>query len=275
VINTHSDGDHCWGNQLFAAEEIIASSASARGMTHVSPASLQALQRLGRGLQKIPTRRTRQVGTWFAGMTGPYDFSGIRPTLPSRQFSGELTTTVGGRSLVLRELGPAHTDGDTVVFVPDARVLFTGDLLFIDSTPVIWAGPAENWIAAIDVILDYEADVIVPGHGPLATRDTVLRVRNYLEFVSEAALKWYAQGVPPRDAARRIVESGRFTELGFAQWDSPERVMTTVHTVYRGAGYAMRLRGTVQTVAILASQGELAFELPHATPRHMHSLDRR
>jgi cyclase len=271
VVNTHSDGDHCWGNQLFENEEIVASAAAASAMRHVTPASLTGIRRLGQLLGKLPVTRVKQIGSWFHGMTAPYDFAGVRITRPNHEFSGELVLDVSGRTVVVRELGPAHTDGDSVVFVPDAGVLFTGDLLFIDSTPVIWAGPVENWIAALDAILAYEARVIVPGHGPLTTRSGVLRVRDYLELVSEETLKLFAQGVPPRITAARIAASPRFAALGYLAWDSPERIMTTVHTIYRNHGYRQRLHGNLAKVRVLASQAELAFQMQDATPRSMHA----
>ena len=64
-------------------------------------------------------------------------------------------------------LGPAHTAGDVLAWVPDDRTVFTGDLLFIGGTPIMWAGPVGNWLAACDRILEMDAENIVPGHGPM------------------------------------------------------------------------------------------------------------
>ncbi len=88
-------------------------------------------------------------------MVAPYDFKGIQVTAATRTFSGEMVLEVGGREVRLIEVGPAHTRGDMMVYVPDAKTLFGGDMLFAGCTPVIWAGPVENYIAALDRILDY------------------------------------------------------------------------------------------------------------------------
>ena len=63
---------------------------------------------------------------------------------------------MGDRAVAFLELGPAHTGGDTIVHVPDAGTVFTGDLLFIDGTPIVWAS-LSNWITACDRILELDA----------------------------------------------------------------------------------------------------------------------
>jgi glyoxylase-like metal-dependent hydrolase (beta-lactamase superfamily II) len=86
-------------------------------------------------------------------MVAPYDFQEVIPRLPTRTFADELTFDVGGRRVELIQVGPAHTQGDVLVYVPDAKTLYSGDILFIGSTPVMWAGPVENWLAALNRIL--------------------------------------------------------------------------------------------------------------------------
>ena len=105
---------------------------------------------------------------FFARCFGAFDFAGIELTPPEQTFSGELALRVGETELRLIEVGPAHTRGDTLVHVPGARVLFTGDILFSGAHPIAWAGPVSNWIAACDRILAMELETIVPGHGPPA-----------------------------------------------------------------------------------------------------------
>src|SRR5439155_11681230 len=100
--------------------------------------------------------------------------------LPEQTFSGELEVKVGERALRLMEVGPAHTRGDTLVHVPSAGVLFSGDILFAGSHPIAWAGPVSNWIAACDRIIALGPEVIVPGHGPAAGLDAGLAQGAYL-----------------------------------------------------------------------------------------------
>ena len=89
----------------------------------------------------------------------------------------------------LIQVGPAHTPGDSIVHVPDARLLYAGDVLFIGGTPIVWTGPVERWIAACDLMLDLDVDAIVPGHGPVGGKPDVATMREYLLFVEAEARK--------------------------------------------------------------------------------------
>jgi hypothetical protein len=85
----------------------------------------------------------------FAGWAfGDFDFTEITGRAPDETFNDELTLSVGGREVVVRDLGPAHTKSDSIVLVPSARAVFTGDLVFNRGTPIAWAGPISNWLTA-------------------------------------------------------------------------------------------------------------------------------
>jgi glyoxylase-like metal-dependent hydrolase (beta-lactamase superfamily II) len=114
--------------------------------------------------------------------------------------------------------------------VPDARTVFTGDILFVEGTPIVWEGPVSNWIAACDRILALGAEVIVPGHGPITDSRGVRAVRAYLELVLREARARFEAGMDPLEAARDIA-------LGeFADWSDRERIVVNVDTVYRELG---------------------------------------
>ena len=106
LVNTHANGDHCYGNELVEGAEIIASSAAAEEMREVPPASCGAL-----------TNAEGEVGELFRRFFGEFDFDGITLTLPTRTFDGRLDLEVGGRAVELIEVGPAHTRGDVLVHV--------------------------------------------------------------------------------------------------------------------------------------------------------------
>src|SRR4029079_3542399 len=76
------------------------------------------------------------------------------------------TIDVGGRSVELSFVGPAHTVGDAIAWVPDTRAVFGGDILVNDVTTVMWAGPVGNWIVALERIEALEPAAVVGGHGP-------------------------------------------------------------------------------------------------------------
>ena len=215
VFNTHSNGDHWYGNQLLTSAEIITTQACSEEM-HAEGGATPA------GVMDLPGR----AGEFAREIFGPFDWSDLEPTYPTRVFEGDLTLDVGGVEVQLIQLGPAHTRGDGVAYVPSARTLYTGDLLFIGGTPIIWAGPLANWVAACDAMAALDVEYVVPGHGPVTDKAGIAAVKHYLEYVDEQARAMYAQGVPPDEAARRINLSE------FASWNEGGRIIQNVLAVY-------------------------------------------
>lgn len=268
VINTHADGDHWWGNELISGAEFITSDASLHEMEHTKPQSMIMLGRMGQLLSTVGfIPGAGPVGHWFKNMAAPYAFEDVTPTLPTRTFSGEMTLNIGGREIQLIEVGPAHTQGDLMVYVPDAQTLFSADVLFIDSTPVMWAGPTQNWIAALDRILVLDVTIIVPGHGPITDKNGVQPVKEYLLFVQAEVEKRHQAGLSPQQAARDIAASAGFQR--FAGWNSPERLMTTTHTIYRHLDGRTDHPGIPELINIMRKQALLAHQLPEAQPAIM------
>ncbi|NMO04494.1 MBL fold metallo-hydrolase [Gordonia sp. TBRC 11910] len=218
VVNTHSDCDHCFGNELVAADgvEIIASQAAAELMTQHAVDELTAMSGLG-----------GRVGEYTEAMFAPFRIDDITVTPPTRTFSDRLSLHVGGRAVELIEVGPAHTAGDVLIHVPDADVLYAGDILFIDCTPIIWAGPPRRWVQACDLILDMPVTTIVPGHGPVTDKTGVAGVRDYLAFVLTEATKRFDDGLTVSEAIDSI-------DLGeYSAMPGSGRIAQNVVAVYR------------------------------------------
>lgn len=156
-----------------------------------------------------------------------------------------------------------------MVFVPDAKLLFAADILFIGSTPVMWAGPIENWFKALDRIDSLEAETIVPGHGPITNKDGVAQVRAYWTFVDEQTRQRFRTGMSATEAAFDIVQSEAFKQRPFANWNSPERMMTNVHTMYRHLNGRTDHPTVLDLLKILRQQAILAHTLPDAQPAIM------
>jgi Zn-dependent hydrolases, including glyoxylases len=222
LVNTHANGDHFYGNQLLEGEaaRIIASKAAAEDMSLRPPEAMQ------RWAKDWPTMGS--AGRFWQEVIGShFEFDGIRLVPPNETFSGELTLRVGGKEVRLIELGPAHTRGDVVVYVPRDRVLYTGDLLFNGAHPAIWAGPVSRWIAACDRMLSWEIDVVVPGHGPLTDKRGLREQRDYLAYMLAETRMFYDAGVGFEEAAERL-SLDRFA--GFAE---DERLPLNVYACYR------------------------------------------
>ena len=234
VVNTHANGDHCYGNSLVDGAQIVSSTATAREMPLVPPSLLATL-----------TAAPGEVGELFRRFFGEFAFEGIELRVPDQTFNGSLDLDVGGRTVQLREVGPAHTTGDTLVVVPDAGVVYTGDILFIGGTPIAWTGPLANWIAACDLMLDMNVDVVVPGHGPVTDKSGVRAVRDYLAFVEREATARCRAGVDAFDAAREIAaEIGAHEQ--FATLGEFGRIAVNVDTVYRTVDPAHRPADVVE-----------------------------
>jgi len=218
LVNTHANGDHCYGNQLLAGARIVASERTATEMGELPPSAMAAL------VEQAPDMG--RLGAFFLDCFGAFDFRGIELVAPQHTFDGELTLSVGARELRLIEVGPAHTRGDTLVYAPAERVLFSGDILFSGCHPIAWAGPVSNWIAACERILAMDVEVIVPGHGPLATPDTVREQKQYFEYLYELARERHAAGMSALQAARSISDDR------WARWGNAERLVVNIANIY-------------------------------------------
>jgi cyclase len=220
VVNTHANGDHCYGNQLVADAQIIASQKTADEMVE----GLQAAQ-MAALVKQAPA--LGQIGAYIIHAFGPFNFDNITLTPPSKTFEGQTTLQVGGKTVQLIEVGPAHTRGDTLAYLPAERVVFTGDILFIGGHPIIWAGPTSNWLRACDRILAMDVETIVPGHGPITDKKGVAEVKGYLQYVYDEARKRYDAGMPAFAAAKDIPMDR------YAAWSDGERIVVNVATIYR------------------------------------------
>jgi glyoxylase-like metal-dependent hydrolase (beta-lactamase superfamily II) len=219
VVNTHANGDHCWGNELVAGATIVASRRTAEEMAQLPPQLLAGM--VAHAPQLGP------AGAYVARIFGPFDFDGITLTLPTSTFDGEHTLRVGGREVRLIEVGPAHTRGDTLVYLPADRVIFSGDILFASGHPIVWAGPVANWIRACQRILDLDVETVVPGHGPISDKRAVIRLRDYFEYLSREARVRFDAGLSPLEAARDISFSD------YATWGEAERIVANIAGLYR------------------------------------------
>lgn len=221
VVNTHHNGDHCWGNQLLPDAEIIGHRLCADEMRKFAPEVLESLRRAPVDASTRPAIRALQ------GLMTEFDFSGIRVTPPTTVFDDRLTVDVGGVRADLLYVGPAHTAGDVIVHLPDEGVVFTGDVLFRGCAPIGWEGTYDKWIAALELVAGLGCETIVPGHGPLCGPEGALELRDYLVFARAEAKRCFEAGLSVAEAARAI-------DLGpWARWIEAGRIVFQIDRAYR------------------------------------------
>ncbi len=220
LINTHANGDHTFGNQLVSGAKIISSNACKQEMD-------------GRPPEVFVDRVKNWESLGDAGaiiwelMGRKFNYDGIIYTPPTHTFEKSLSFTVGQKRVELTNVGPAHTGGDVLVYVPEDRTIFTGDIIFVGGHPVMWAGPVDNWIKACDYILGLDVETVVPGHGPISGKDEVRALRNYLSEIRDEARKRYDAGLNWVEASEEIV-----TDF-YNNWIDRERVFINVNSLYR------------------------------------------
>jgi cyclase len=158
VVNTHYHIDHVNGNDVFAKA----------GAVIVAHRNVRAWMRT-ENLKFWPDPIPPDIRTRVQSLT-----------LPDVVYDDRIDLYLGTRTLEVRYY-PGHTGGDSVVFVPDAKVVFCGDLLWKDHFPNLIDATTESWIPTLLALPgDYGSATFVPGHGELATADDVSTFRQYL-----------------------------------------------------------------------------------------------
>lgn len=224
VLNTHVHPDHTGGNSLLPGAEIIASSTTVEEM--------QALQ--AGPMKDIITnwQNHGEAGQFmYDVMISRFDLANATHVPPTRTFEKELTLWVGTKEVRLLKVGPAHTKGDVLAYLPREKIVFTGDVLFHKVHPVLGSGgPVQSWIEACETILGWDVEVVVPGHGPITDKSGVRLLRDYLVYLRTEAKKRFDAGLNYLDAALDISLDA------FRDWPDEERIIGSVNALYREFG---------------------------------------
>lgn len=265
LFNTHGDGDHWYGNGLLGAGvEIIASAPAVEQMRAEPPSMLTRLAPVGTiaGLAgRVPLMpaggQLRGLGA-FGSLLSAYEFGGIDPRVPEHSFDREATLDVGGRHVELGFVGPAHTVGDAIAWVPDARTVYAGDIIFSHVTPIMWAGPVGNWIAALDRIEALEPATVVGGHGPIGGVAEVRGLRDYWTWLREQVSAEGAD-VDASQVAERLIRSAEYAP--WRDWPNPERTLVNVARIAATERGGASSIGTLERMRLIAAMGELGSRL--------------
>jgi cyclase len=202
LVNTHHHGDHTFGNYLF------------RGVTIVGHDNMRDALR-----------------AWGEPRSAPYftdvNWGPVELAPPTLTFEDRVKLYLDETACHVIHVGtPAHTNNDSVVWIPDRGVLFAGDLVFNGGTPFMLQGSISGALVALEQIAELGADTIVPGHGPVCGPEVIDTVSSYLRFVQRTAAGARAAGVTPLEAALS-------TDLGeYAELLDAERIVGNLHRAY-------------------------------------------
>jgi cyclase len=221
AVLTHGNGDHTFGAGSLDGVGLITALNCADTLEHeVSPAMMETLMAEG----------PEPIRSYMREHFSPFDFSDA--TLPEidETFTGRTSLKLGDREVELIEVGPAHTGGDVVVHVPDRHVVYTGDIVFADDTPLVWES-VEGAARACTIIEQTGATRVVPGHGPVVDSAYLAIARGYYEHILECAdLFGRRDGLPYHEAAARVPLER------YSSWKLPERIVVSMAAAYRDLG---------------------------------------
>lgn len=161
VVNTHTHLDHAFGNGVFAK----------LGATVISQTADRAM---------LEQRGAEVLKNAAAYGLKPQDMVGTRIVLPTLTFSDRMQIDLGGETVELIHFAPSHTEGSIVVSIPSHKILFAGDVLFTDFHPFLAEGDIAGWDKTLDALQAMDLEKIVPGHGPLSSKQDLTAMKKYL-----------------------------------------------------------------------------------------------
>ena len=224
LVNTHYHFDHAHGNQAFADNvEIIGhrftraklngevgnvlEESTFRSFSDGVPTLVANLEREA-AAETDPTRKAELQERYEVQRDYMNAIGTVVPTPPNITLEREMTlfqlSARGSREIRLLHLGRAHTGGDVVVYLPQERVVFTGDLMG-PGLSYMGDGHVDEWPTALEALKALDFDVLLPGHGvPLRDKDRISDFQAYLADLWEKATEMHRRGVSAEQAAELI-----------------------------------------------------------------------
>lgn len=200
VINSHWHGDHIRGNQVFKDSIIFSTTKTFNEMKRIHPERINHqkshLSQLEKDI-KLQELKLQEIDDGVSVEQLRKQLSFLREiamslpslelTLPSVTFESRLVFNGSIRSVEVIPLGSGHTLCDTVLYIPDERILFAADLCTNANHPLLVDGNPENWISILDHLLDKSINTVIPGHGRVGSVDILQSTREYIHDVIELA----------------------------------------------------------------------------------------
>lgn len=231
AVNSHYHLDHTGGNQVIAALgiPIIGHDRLIEWQTtrnrRFLPASEDLLKRIAdtkNQLRELPADQTERRAQLERQIRRLDVMTMIKLTNPTVTFgSGSVRLYLGQREVLLFTL-PGHTGGDILAFIPDANVVFTGDMGWRKTLPNLVDATVNDWIRSLDTLLkDYPTAKFVPGHGEVATAEELREFRDYLSDLRLRVQETIKQGLTIEQAKERLKIPERYKGFGFQNFATP------------------------------------------------------
>ena len=256
LINTHFHWDHWQGNEVYAAAsrnlEIIVSERTWQNLTDAE-AGVGGIPHIERQLAALP-QEIEQLKEHIVQATNPEqkanfeinlqqteafleELTSLQPALPTRSVSGPRTIlNEHGREIQLLLLGRAHTDGDVFIYVPEEKVIVTGDAV-VDWMPFLGDGYPEEWIQTLHALEQVDFTHIIPGHGDVVTRERVSFLRTYFTDLIAAVQQAAAAGASLEEMTPVVADQlAPAYEQGMTKYplgQYRDRIGTNIEAVYR------------------------------------------
>jgi cyclase len=190
VVNSHFHNDHVRGNQVFVDAQIISTQRTAELIEEITPEELEweakvIDDRIETTTQKLAEKtdsfKLEELKMWMGYYQAIKESQGnYKITLPNTFMEDTLVIKGTEREAVLFTKGKGHTESDIVLWLPDDKILFATDLLFVDCHPWLGDGFPEEWIAYLKDLKRLKAKFIVPGHGELASEEDIDEIIHYI-----------------------------------------------------------------------------------------------
>ncbi|MGE7910601.1 MBL fold metallo-hydrolase [Lysinibacillus xylanilyticus] len=199
VVNSHWHGDHIRGNQTFKDTIIISSEITYSKIRDVHPSRFSKQKNDIQGLKEYIHSLKEQLHQ-TNDPTIQYQINSLNelkeslPTLelvlPNQILNNELTIQGTKRSAKLFTLGGGHSYCDAMLYIPDEKVIFMGDLLFVNCHPTFFEeSDPVKWSDILKKIERLDIDVAVPGHGPTGIKEDISKIINYISELTSIAEK--------------------------------------------------------------------------------------
>ncbi|MFF1712181.1 MBL fold metallo-hydrolase [Streptomyces sp. NPDC058268] len=200
LVITHHHGDHHFGASVFSDATVIAHERTRSSIL--------------------------QDGLNLTAIWPDAEWGDLQLTVPTLTFADRLALHCGDLKVELIHFGPAHTTGDVVAWLPDQKILFTGDLTFSGSTPFVFMGSISGSLTALGQLRALGPELIISGHGPITGPEVIDENIAYLSWLQQLAAEGIAAGWSPLEAAQRA-DLGQFEGL-----PESERIVGNLHRAY-------------------------------------------